>query len=239
MWTVCAQLDGSKSSLLQSTGSSPYVLVHIVGPPAATVLNIFFLWWKESIRCFDRHCWNAACCSRMSEVRDYRCSWLAVKWCSAFPLILWLYVWFLDLFFFWLSSFHIFKFFILYIFLRQTDIHNCSKFLFLLTHLEFSQHRMSVRKRWKAVKSIVVGSVKVTDQPWRISCSQYKNSYEQNFSSREFRGLFELEVCITQNKKKLHQRVLTECFEKHFKEKHGFIWLLKKETFWHSPTSFP
>ena len=100
MWTVCAQLDGSKSSLLQSTGSSPYVLVHIVGPPAATVLNIFFLWWKESIRCFDRHCWNAACCSRMSEVRDYRCSWLAVKWCSAFPLILWLYVWFLDLLFF-------------------------------------------------------------------------------------------------------------------------------------------
>ena len=36
MWTVCAQTDGSKSSLLQSTGSSPYVLVHIVGPPAAT-----------------------------------------------------------------------------------------------------------------------------------------------------------------------------------------------------------
>jgi len=23
---------------------------------------------------FDRHCWDAACCSRMSEVRDYRCS---------------------------------------------------------------------------------------------------------------------------------------------------------------------
>ena len=39
-------------------------------------------------------------------------------------------------------------------------------------------------------------------------------------------------------KKQLHQRVLTECFEKHFEEKHGFIWLLKKETFWHSPTSF-
>jgi len=28
------------------------------------------------------------------------------------------------------------------------------------------------------------------------------NSYEQNFSSREFRGIFELKkVCITQNKK--------------------------------------
>jgi len=38
--------------------------------------------------------------------------------------------------------------------------------------------------------------------------------------------------------KKLHQHVLTECFEKHFEKRHGFIWLLKKETFWHSPTSF-
>jgi len=38
--------------------------------------------------------------------------------------------------------------------------------------------------------------------------------------------------------KKIHQRVSTECFEKHFAKKHGSIWLLKKETFWHSPTSF-
>ena len=36
MRTVCAQPDGSMSSLLQSTGSSPYVLVHIVGPLAKT-----------------------------------------------------------------------------------------------------------------------------------------------------------------------------------------------------------
>ena len=49
--------------------------------------------------------------------------------------------------------------------LRQTDIHNCSKFMFLLTRLEFSQHRMLVRKRRKAVKRIAVGYVKVTDQP--------------------------------------------------------------------------
>jgi len=40
MWTVCAQPDGSMSSLLQSTGSSPYVLVHIVGPLAATVWSL-------------------------------------------------------------------------------------------------------------------------------------------------------------------------------------------------------
>jgi len=64
-----------------------------------------------------------------------------------------------------LSSFYIFKFFIISILLRLTDIHNCSKFPFLLTYLELSQHRMSIRKRRKAVKSIAVGYVKVTDQP--------------------------------------------------------------------------
>jgi len=36
MWTVYAQPEGSMSSLLQSTGSSAYTLVHIVGPLAAT-----------------------------------------------------------------------------------------------------------------------------------------------------------------------------------------------------------
>ena len=40
MWMVCAQPDGSMSSLLQSIGSSPYVLTHIVGPLAATIS-----WW--------------------------------------------------------------------------------------------------------------------------------------------------------------------------------------------------
>jgi len=30
-----------------------------------------------------------------------------------------------------------------------------------MTHLEFSQHRMSVRKRSKAVKPIAVGYVKI------------------------------------------------------------------------------
>jgi len=34
-----------------------------------------------------------------------------------------------------------------------------------LIHLEFSPHRMSVRKCRKAVKPIAVGYVKVTDQP--------------------------------------------------------------------------
>ena len=36
--------DGSMSSLLQSTGSSPYVLVHIIGPLAATLRT----WTKAS-----------------------------------------------------------------------------------------------------------------------------------------------------------------------------------------------
>jgi len=55
--------------------------------------------------------------------------------------------------------------------------------------------------------------------------------YEQNFSSREFRGLFELKVCITHNKNKLHQRVLTECFEKHFEENMVSFGFSKKKFF--------
>ena len=41
----------------------------------AFVLKIFsFSDGKKVLDDFDRHCWDAACCSRMSEVRDYRCS---------------------------------------------------------------------------------------------------------------------------------------------------------------------
>jgi len=29
---------------------------------------------KKVLDAFDRHCWDAACCSRMNEVRDYPCS---------------------------------------------------------------------------------------------------------------------------------------------------------------------
>jgi len=58
------------------------------------------------------------------------------------------------------------------------------------------------------------------------------NSYEQNFSSREFQGIFGLKkVCITQNKKKLHQRVLTECFEKHFEKMTWFYLASQKRKF--------
>ena len=65
---------------------------------------------KKVLGAFYRRCWDAACCSRTSPVRDYRCSWLAVKRCSNFPLILWLYVQFLDLLFFIVNFlyFHIF-----------------------------------------------------------------------------------------------------------------------------------
>jgi len=41
----------------------------------AFVLKIFsFSDKKKVLDVFDRHCWDAACCSRMSDVRDYRCS---------------------------------------------------------------------------------------------------------------------------------------------------------------------
>jgi len=41
----------------------------------ALVLKIFsFFDKKKVLDIFDRHCWYAAGCSRMSEVWDYRCS---------------------------------------------------------------------------------------------------------------------------------------------------------------------
>ena len=40
----------------------------------AFVLKIFSFSDKKKVDAFDRHCWDAACCSRMSEVRDHRCS---------------------------------------------------------------------------------------------------------------------------------------------------------------------
>jgi len=43
--------------------------------------------------------------------------------------------------------------------------------------------------------------------------------YEQNFSSRELRGIVKLKKSALRRTKKLHRRFLTECFEKHFEEK--------------------
>ena len=42
----------------------------------AFVLKIFSFSDKKKLvlDAFDRHCWDAACCSRISEVRDFRCS---------------------------------------------------------------------------------------------------------------------------------------------------------------------
>ena len=153
-----------------------------------SVLKIFsFSDKKKVLDVFDRHWWDAACCSRMTESRRCRCSWLAVKWCSVFPLILWLYVWFLDWLFFlvkfiYFQVFHNFHIFTLNWYSQLFQLP------FFLPHLEFSQHRMSVRKRRKAVKPIAV-----RQSNW-LAMTHYLlsvyTSYEQNFSSRELRGIF-------------------------------------------------
>jgi len=57
------------------------------------------------------------------------------------------------------------------------------------------------------------------------------NSYEQSFSSREFRGIFELKKFALRRTKKLHQRVLTECFENHFEKKTWFYLASQKRKF--------
>ena len=97
---------------------------------------------------------------------------------------------------------------------------------------------MSVRKRRKAVKPIAVGYVKVTDQPQRFIFSLHKTLMSKTFPQESSEAFLNLKSLHYAEQKKLHQRVLTECFEKHFEKRYGFIYLLKKETFWHSPTCF-
>jgi len=75
---------------------------------------------------------------------------------------------------------------------------------------------MSVRKCRKAVKPIAVGYVKVTDQPWRIICSLYKTLMSKTFPQESSEAFLNLKKSALPRTKKLHQRVLTECLEKHF-----------------------
>ena len=56
------------------------------------------------------------------------------------------------------------------------------------------------------------------------------NSYDHNFSSKEFRGIYELKVCITQNKKNFTSVFEQSALKSTSKKRHGFICLLKKET---------
>jgi len=53
MWTVCAQQDGSMSGLLQWVVSTAYVLVHIVGPLAATLLKEPYLVTPATDSCWQ------------------------------------------------------------------------------------------------------------------------------------------------------------------------------------------
>jgi len=91
---------------------------------------------------------------------------------------------------------------------------------------------MSVRKRRKAVKSIAVGYVKVTDQPWRIICSLYKTLMSKTFPQESSEAFLNLKKsALPRTKKKLHQRVLTEFFEKHFEKKTWFHLASQKRKF--------
>jgi len=60
----------------------------------------------------------------------------------------------------------------------------------------------------------------------------------KTFPQESSEAFLNLESLHYADQKKLHQRVLPDCFEKNFEKRHGYFWLLKKGTFWHSPTSF-
>ena len=70
----------------------------------------------------------------------------------------------------------------------------------MLPQLEFSQHRMSVRKRKKAEKPIAVRQSNWSAMThYLLSVS---NSWEQNFLNVKKSAFVNVkEVCITQNKK--------------------------------------
>ena len=58
------------------------------------------------------------------------------------------------------------------------------------------------------------------------------NSYEQNLFTREFRGVFWTSKSLHYaEQKKLHQRVLTECFEKHLEKDIVLFGFSKKKLF--------
>jgi len=95
-----------------------------------------------------------------------------------------------------------------------------------------SLHCMSVRKRISAEKPIAI-----RESNWPAMAHyllSVSNSYEQNFSSREFRGIFESKkVCIRQNKKKqtspaCFNRVLWKALRKKYML---FIGFSKKKLF--------
>ena len=80
------------------------------------------------------------------------------------------------------------------------------------------------------VKPIAVGYVKVTD-PRCIICSLYTTLMSKTFPQESSEAFFNLKQSALPRTKKLHQRVLTECFEKHFAKKTWFHLASQKRNF--------
>jgi len=171
---------------------------------------------------------------------------------------------------------------------RAAHVHNCSKFPFSLTHSEFSQHRMSVRKPRKAVKPTALRQSNWSAMQWRsqpknlgwgkkfdfrpitLLCSEKRLSkHKMIIFSKHLGGTWSVcppwlrlcshdalfSLCIKlfwaefflisessevflylkslhyAEQKTLHQRVLTECFEKYFEKKTWFYLASQKRSF--------
>jgi len=70
-------------------------------------------------------------------------------------------------------------------------------------------------------------------------CSLYKTLISKTFPQESSEAFFNLKkVCITQNKKNFTSVFYQSALKSTSKKRHGFIWLLKKETFSYSPTAF-
>ena len=87
-------------------------------------------------------------------------------------------------------------------------------------------------------KPIAVAYVKVTDQPWRIIYSLYKTLMSKTFLQESSEAFLNLKSLHYAEQKNFTSVFSQSALKNTSKKRHGFIWLLQKETFWHSPTFF-
>jgi len=84
MWTVCAQPESSMSSLLYSPGSSPYVLVHMVGPLVATapIYHTYVRFYGADLRADKVCCYcMPSIMSALVQARFFKlCNWSWGAW---------------------------------------------------------------------------------------------------------------------------------------------------------------
>ena len=72
-----------------------------------------------------------------------------------------------------------------------------------------------------------------------LICSLYKILMSKTFPQESSEAFLNVKKsALPQNKKNFTSVFYQSALKSTSKKRHGFIWLLKKETFWHYPTVF-